>query len=104
SRHLRQGDGPVVRGGGLTMAGLYTSLSRAKAEINNGELPPMEPLGDKERRLINPKFLINGGKGGIVKHPTKGLRCPVRGCGRWYHHRGRHGGKSHPEIGGADGL
>lgn len=81
---------------------LYTSLTRLKMAMNGGELPPMTPLPESALVAIDPAFTIGGnGLGGLVEDEAKGLRCPVRGCGRWYHQITHHLDRSHAEEGGA---
>lgn len=81
---------------------LYTSLTRLKMEMNGGVLPPMTPLTQRASVVLDPHFSI--GMGGVTEDSTKGLRCPVRGCGKWVHRLGFHANRCHPDIGGARGL
>lgn len=77
------------------MAHAYTSLSRAKMAIG-GALPPMTPVVATE--IVDPDFTI--GLGALQEDAKKGLRCPVRGCGRWFHVLSRHLTSAHADIGG----
>lgn len=78
---------------------LYTSLTRLKQAMNNGQLPPMTPLTEQAKKVIDPELTIAGGAGGIVADEERGLRCPIRGCGAWKHDLGRHVAMAHPTIG-----
>ena len=84
------------------MADLYTSLVRAKQELNGGVLPAMTPIPEKLHAVLDPEFTI--GMGALMEDATMGLRCPVRDCGLWGHDLKRHMDKSHKDIGGADGI
>lgn len=81
---------------------LYTSLTRLKQAMNDGQLPPMTPLSDKALVHLDPEFTI--GMGAIKEDSDKGLRCPVRGCGRYYHMLGTHLSMSHKDLGGKSGV
>ena len=61
------------------MADLYTSLIRAKQELNDGVLPPMTPVPENVQHFIDPAF--TPGLGALEEDPEKGLRCPVKGWG-----------------------
>ncbi len=79
---------------------LYTSLTRLKQAMNGGELPPMTPLTEAAKEIIDPALTISGdGAGGIVADAERGLQCPVRGCGSWHHDLGRHVAMKHRAIG-----
>ena len=81
------------------MADLYTSLIRAKQELNDGVLPPTMPVPENVQHFIDPAF--TPGLGALGEDEERGLQCPVRGCGK-YHHRLRwHLNGSHRDIGGA---
>lgn len=83
---------------------LYTSLVRLKQAMNGGTLPPMVPLTGAARALCDPAFLaMVGGMGGLDEDDTRGLRCAVRGCGKFYHSLETHIRFIHPEV-GVDGL
>lgn len=84
------------------MSDLYTSLTRMKQSLNNGDLPPMTPLTDAARRVIDPEYTI--GMGALCEDQELGLRCPVRGCGEWHHNLGTHIQRKHKAIGGVDGV
>lgn len=84
------------------MADLYTSMVRAKQELNGGILPAMMPIPEDARVIINPKF--TPGLGAVTEHPEKGLRCPVRGCGKWFQVLSLHANQQHADIGGADAI
>lgn len=84
------------------MADLYTSLVRAKEELNGGALPVMTPIPEDAQSVIDPRFTI--GLGALMEDPEKGLRCPVRGCGRFFHRLTTHLNNSHPDAGGAVGV
>lgn len=81
---------------------LYTSLVRLKQEMNNGVLPPMTPVPLASLALIDPALTI--GQGGLFEDAEKGLRCPVRGCGKFSHFLATHLNKSHAGIGGASAV
>lgn len=81
---------------------LYTSLTRLKMSMNNGELPPMTPLSERALRLIDPAFTI--GMGALVEDSERGLRCPVRGCGEYKHHLSKHISHCHRSIGGSGAI
>lgn len=81
---------------------LYTSLIRLKQELNNGVLPPMTPLTDKAKEYLDPEFTV--GMGALTEDPEKGLRCPVRGCGKFWHRLGTHLNWSHRDIGGMTAI
>lgn len=83
------------------MAELYTSLVRAKQALAQGRCPPMTQLSEKALDVIDPDF--TPGQGALEECADRGLRCPIRGCGRYFHSLGRHLDASHPDI-GADGL
>lgn len=84
---------------------LYTSLVRLKQQMNNGQLPPMTPLTADALLIVDPLLTINeNGMGGLLEDAKLGLRCPVRGCGKWFHLLSKHVNKSHADIGGARGL
>lgn len=72
---------------------LYTSLTRLKQSLNGGELPPMTPLTEEAKKLIDPAFVE--GMGGLIEDEKKGLRCPVRGCGKWTHSLSMHWRRRH---------
>lgn len=84
------------------MADLYTSLVRAKQELNGGVLPAMTPIPEKLHAIIDPAFTI--GMGALMEDPEKGLRCPVRGCGKWKRNLTTHANALHADIGGAAGI
>lgn len=84
------------------MADLYTSLTLIKQSLNGGELPPMTPLTDQAKKLIDPDFVE--GMGGLVEDPEKGLRCPVKGCGKWVHSLATHWRYSHGKTVGPVGV
>jgi hypothetical protein len=81
---------------------LYTSLERAKQELTGGGPVPVTPLPGSSLAIIDPDF--TPGLGALEQHPSLGLRCPVRGCGKWYHRLSVHLSKSHADIGGADAV
>lgn len=79
---------------------LYTSLTRLKQAMNGGQLPPMTPLSEEAKKIIDPALTIGGdGAGGIVADEEKGLLCPIRGCGRYRHDLARHIATTHKSIG-----
>jgi hypothetical protein len=67
---------------------LYTSLTRLKMALNGGVLPPMTALTERARALLDPAF--TPGMGALEEHAEKGLRCPVRGCGQYFHQLSTH--------------
>ena len=73
---------------------LYTSLTRLKMAMNGGTLPPVTSLTARARGLCDPAFALgggaDGGMGGLQAHSENGLRCPIRGCGKYFHHLGNH--------------
>jgi hypothetical protein len=77
---------------------LYTSLTRLKMAMNGGIMPPMTKLSEQALKLIDPAFTI--GMGALEEDAVKGLRCPVRGCGQYYHALGYHLSRTHRAIGG----
>ena len=81
---------------------LYTSLVRLKQALGGGDLPPMTPVPESVHHIIDPEFTI--GYGALAEDETKGLRCPVRGCGTWWQQLPRHLNKAHGDIGGAEGV
>ncbi len=81
----------------VTMAYPYTSISRAKLAIG-GKLPPMTPLGGSAKKILDSRFTI--GLGALREDPARGLQCPVKGCGKWFHVLSRHLTSSHADIGG----
>lgn len=81
---------------------LYTSLTQLKMAMNGGQMPPMTPLTDYARKYLDPEFTI--GMGAVVEDEVKGLRCPMRGCGGWYHNLSRHAVAKHRGVGGAKGI
>jgi hypothetical protein len=79
---------------------LYTSLTRLKQAMNGGQLPPMTPLTEAAKKIIDPALTIGGdGAGGIVADEQRGLQCPVRGCGKYFHDLARHIATTHKSIG-----
>lgn len=80
---------------------LYTSLVRLKQSLNGGVLPPMTPLNDRARKILDPAFA--NGMGSLVESEA-GLRCPVRGCGEYHHSLRLHMNRIHGEIGGSHAI
>lgn len=78
---------------------LYTSLTRMKQAMNGGRVPPMTPVPESAHHLIDPAFTI--GLGAFDEDEEKGIRCPVRGCGRYLHFARRHLNTVHRDVGGA---
>ena len=78
----------------------YTTLVMVKMMLNDGSLPPMTPIPEKIRHIINPEYVP--GFGALNEDEEKGLQCPV--CGAWKHWLSSHVGNAHQEIGGARGL
>lgn len=79
--------------------GLYTTLVHSKAELTDGRRPLME-LSEEAKEILDPDLVP--GMGILVEDEDKGLRCPVRGCGGWYHVLSSHLTQTHADIGGAD--
>lgn len=77
---------------------LYTSLVRLKQAMNGGQVPPMTPVPERVRHLIDPAFTI--GMGALEEDDHKGLRCPIRGCGTYHHNLGLHIWHRHRALGG----
>lgn len=63
------------------MSDLYTSLVRAKQELNGG-VPPLTPLTEEAKKYMDPDLVP--GMGILNEDDDKGLQCPVEGCGKWY--------------------
>jgi len=70
---------------------LHTSL-----EAKLGEA--MTALTEAARTMIDPAYA--NGMGSLQEDPTKGLRCPLFGCGHYFHAIGRHWDVAHAEAGG----
>lgn len=81
---------------------LYTDLMRLKQEMNGGVLPAMTPYSESVARVLDPSFGI--GLGALVESPERGLRCPVRDCGSYYHSLAHHLTSKHADLGGAIGI
>lgn len=75
---------------------LYTSLVRLKQSMNGGVLPPMMPVPDAVRWLIDPQF--TPGLGALEEDPDRGLRCPIKQCGGYYHRLGNHIAGAHKWV------
>lgn len=84
------------------MAELYTSLTQLKMAMNGGQMPPMTPLTEEAKKLIDPEFTI--GMGALMEDAQLGLRCPIRGCGQWTHGLSNHLYNQHRSVGGAAAL
>lgn len=84
------------------MSELYTSLTQLKISMNGGALPPMTPLTLEARAICDPEFSL--GMGALVQDTEKGLRCPVRSCGRWVHSYRHHADARHADIGGSTAI
>lgn len=82
------------------MSRLYTTLVMVKMALNDGRLPPMTPIPEKIRHIINPDFVP--GLGALNEDAEKGLQCPV--CGVWYHALSNHLNAIHAVDGGAEGV
>lgn len=68
---------------------LYTSLTRLKMAMNGQALPPMTALTVRARGLLDPSF--TPGMGALEARKSDGaLRCPIRGCGQYYHYLTAH--------------
>lgn len=80
---------------------LYTSLTRLKIAMNDGELPAMTAIPAEAQDYIDPRFTI--GMGALEEDETRGLRCPIRGCGKYFQLLTQHINQMHPEL-GAEGL
>lgn len=80
---------------------LYTSLVRLKQAMNGGQMPPMTPVPESVHHIIDPALTI--GLGALMEDEEKGLRCPVRSCGEWFHNLGQHIRKTHTAV-GCDGV
>lgn len=78
---------------------LYTTLEHLKRSMNGGALPPMTPLSEKAKQIIDPSLTIDGdGAGGLVEDAERGLLCPIRGCGEYHHKLGLHIAFRHRSI------
>lgn len=71
----------------------YTTLEHLKRSLNNGELPVMTPLSEKAKRLIDQRFVL--GDGGLQEDVRRGLRCPAKGCGGYFHNLAKHWASKH---------
>lgn len=80
----------------------FTSLTALKMAMNGGEVPPMTPLTERAKKLIDPEFTI--GMGAFREDETKGLQCAVRGCGGFYHNLGKHLDMAHKAAGGRQAV
>lgn len=80
-------------------ADLYTSLVRAKQELNGGTLPAMTPVPENVQHFIDPG--LTPGLGALEEDVDLGLRCPVRGCGQWFTRLRHHLNTAHTDLGGA---
>jgi hypothetical protein len=67
---------------------MYTTLVRAKATIRGEEAPPLTALTEHALKICDPDFVP--GMGILEEDAERGLRCPLRGCGKWYHELGKH--------------
>ena len=81
---------------------LYTSLVHFKRILNDGQLPPMTPIPPELWDKLDPSCTI--GLGAITEDVSKGLLCPVRDCGGWFHSLTAHCNSKHKEMGGAAGV
>jgi hypothetical protein len=85
------------------MADLYTTLVRAKQELNGGRLPVMTPIPESAQHIIDPE--LTPGLGALEECPERGVRCPVRGCGKYFHGGlTRHLNTIHADAGGAPNV
>lgn len=78
---------------------LFTPLVALKRIMNGGTLPPMMPVPESAHALIDPTFTI--GLGALDADETRGLRCPIRGCGGYFHDLRKHLDKGHRGVGGS---
>lgn len=78
------------------MRKLYTSLVALKMQLSGGVLPAM--MGVPEGTAIDPA--ATNGLGSLIEDARKGLLCPVKNCGGWYHKLTRHIDECHADIGG----
>ncbi len=74
---------------------LHTSL---QAKFNE----PMTALTAAAALVIDPA--LANGMGSLQEDAVHGLRCPVRGCGRYFHSLRPHWNRTHADIGGAPAL
>lgn len=81
---------------------LFTNLTRLKMAMNGGHLPPMTAVTKEAQNIIDPAF--TPGMGALEEHMDRGLRCPVRGCGEYYHYLAQHLSKAHANIGGPSAV
>jgi hypothetical protein len=82
------------------MAGLsiYSALDELKTQLANGRQVSYVPLPDDTTRIIDPAFT----KGlGFLFEDERGVQCPVRECGLFFHDLAQHLNRSHKVIGGA---
>lgn len=82
--------------------GLVTSLTLLKMAMNGGQMPQCTPLSGKALELFDPAFLP--GLGVLNADDEKGLQCPFRGCGQWYHMLSGHVHQAHGREGGRDAI
>jgi hypothetical protein len=75
---------------------LYTNLVRDKLIISGGNHPPMTELTPEALRVFDPEYLP--GLGSLTEHPTQGIRCPLRGCGKYFQSLAAHLRRSHPKL------
>lgn len=78
---------------------LHTTLVATKAVLAGQAPVPMTELTAQARALFDPAF--SNGMGSLQEDAERGLRCPLRGCGDYFHQLGQHVAHAHPEIGGA---
>lgn len=78
---------------------LVTSLVLVKRSLNGGTLPPMTAIPESAREFID--STATPGLGSLTEDEDRGLLCPVKDCGGWYHNLGRHLTTQHADIGGA---
>ncbi len=82
------------------MSQLYTTLVMVKRSLNDGRLPPMTPIPEEIRHIINPENVP--GLGALNEDDEKGVQCPV--CGGWFHTLTLHLNRTHQDEGGAKGI
>lgn len=82
------------------MSKLYTTLVMAKLALNDGRMPPMTPIPEQIRHIINPEYVA--GLGALNEEDDKGLQCPV--CGVWLARLTLHINAKHDDIGGAKAV
>jgi hypothetical protein len=84
------------------MAQLYTDQTHLKMVLR-GHSPRMTAISESATTIIDPAF--TPGMGALSEDARTGrLRCPVRGCGHYFHRLTTHLNSAHGLVGGADAV